>query len=109
MNHLETEAKETKQSQELGTIAVLDEPELTTEPKVHFDSQTDTRDQDRDEEGPELPTPEPLPELVHVSTDAESFSEDQTAQPRLDSDPSTPSDEAESEPTSEISGSADTR
>ncbi|XP_014875970.1 SUN domain-containing ossification factor isoform X2 [Poecilia latipinna] len=110
VNHLETEAKETKQSQELDTVPVLDEPELPTE--THPDLPTDPQDHDSEKAGPEPPTPEPLPELVHVSPDAvvqaESSSDDYTAQPRLDSDPSTPSDEAENVPTSESAGPADT-
>ncbi|KAM4739280.1 SUN domain-containing ossification factor isoform 2-T2 [Anableps anableps] len=112
VNHLEAEAKQTKQSQELDNIPVLDEPDLPTEPKAHPDFQTDTQDHDCDKEAPELPTPEPLLEPVHVSTDAgvqaESSSDDHTAQPRLDSDPSTPSDEAENVPTSESAGPTDT-
>ncbi|XP_014847301.1 PREDICTED: SUN domain-containing ossification factor-like [Poecilia mexicana] len=110
VNHLEAEAKETKQSQELDTVPVLDEPELPTE--THPDLPTDPQDHDSEKAGPEPPTPEPLPELVHVSPDAvvqaESSSDDHTAQPRLDSDPSTPSNEAENVPTSESAGPADT-
>lgn len=112
MNHLEAEAKETKQSQELDTVPVLDEPELPTEPTAHPDLPTDPQDHDGDKAGPEPPTPEPLPELVHVSPDAvvqaESSSDDHTAQPHLDSDPSTTSDEAENLPTSESAGPTDT-
>ncbi|XP_008405590.1 SUN domain-containing ossification factor isoform X3 [Poecilia reticulata] len=110
VNHLESEAKETKQSQELDTVHVLDEPELPTE--THPDLPTDPQDHDNEKAGPEPPTPEPLPELVHVSPDAvvqaESSSDNHVAQPRLDSDPSTPSEEAENVPTSESAGPADT-
>ncbi|XP_043984817.1 SUN domain-containing ossification factor isoform X1 [Gambusia affinis] len=112
VNHLEVEAKETKQSQELDTEPVLDEPELPTEPTAHPDLPTDPQNHDSEKAGPEPPTPEPLPELVHVSPDAvvqaESSSDDHTAQPRLDSDPSTPSNEAENVPTSESAGPTDT-
>ncbi|XP_054900396.1 SUN domain-containing ossification factor isoform X1 [Poeciliopsis prolifica] len=112
VKHLEAEAKETKPSQELDTVPVLAEPELPTEPTAHPDLPTDPQDHDSEKAGPETPAPEPLPELVHVSPDvvvqAESSSDDHTAQPRLDSDPSTPSDEAENIPTSESAGHTDT-
>lgn len=109
--NLQEEVKETKPEPELDVTAAVPEPARTPESQADSDLQTHTQDHDQ-----EAPTPlasETEPAQHQKSTDAlpqaETSNDDPAGHPSLESNSLTPPDEAESLPTSHITGPAHTR